>query len=62
MDIFWNYTICISHVVYEQRTGYECLKSTGLKNESYHMKEHPRLIQAVKFERDWRKGKSIVNL
>ena len=29
MDIFWNYTICISHVVYEQRTGYECLKSIG---------------------------------
>ena len=26
------------------------------------MKEHPRPIQAVKFERDWRKGKSMVNL
>ena len=52
----------ISHVLNEQRTGYECLKSIGMKSESYHMKEHPRLIQIVKFDRDWRKVKSMVGL
>ena len=44
-----------------KRAG-DCLKWIELKSESYHMKEHPRLIQAVKFERDWRKGKSTVAL
>ena len=28
---------------YERGTGYECLKSSGLKSEPYHMKEHPSL-------------------
>ena len=44
----------ISHVLNEQGTGYECLKSIVLKSESNYMKEYPRLIQIVKFEGDWR--------
>ena len=44
------------HVSNEQETGYECLKSIGLKSESYHMSEHPRLIHIVKFDLDRRKG------
>ena len=47
----------ISHVLNEQGTGYECLKSIGVNSKSYHMKEHPRLIEIVKFERDWSKVK-----
>ena len=38
------------------------MKSIGVKRESYHMKEHRRLIQIAKFERDWRKGRSMVGL
>ena len=34
-------------------------KSIGVKSESYHMKEHRRLTQTVKFERDWRREKSM---
>ena len=44
-----------------KRAG-DCLKSIELKRESYHMIEHPRLIQTVKFGRDWTKGKSMVAL
>ena len=46
----------ISHVLNKQETGFESLKLIGVKSESYHMKEHPKLIQIVKFEHDWRKG------
>ena len=42
----------ISHVRNEQGTKYKCLKSIGVKSEPYHRKEHPRLIQIMKFERD----------
>ena len=52
----------ISHVLNEKGTGYECLKSIGMKSESYHTKEHTRLIQIEKFERDGGKGKSMVGL
>ena len=45
----------MSHVLNEYGTEYECLKLIGVKSESYDMKEHPRLIQIVKFESDWRK-------
>ena len=48
----------ISHVVNELGTGYECLKWIGVKSESYHQS----LIQFVKFECDWKKGKSTVGL
>ena len=29
-------------------------------SELHHMKEHPSLIDIVKFERDWRIGKAMV--
>ena len=43
-------TLLIGHVLNEQGTGYECLNSIGVKSESYHMKEHPRIIQIVKMD------------
>ena len=49
-------------VINEQGTGYQCLKSIGLKSETYHIKKHPSLIQFVKFERDWIPGKSVLGL
>ena len=52
----------ISHDLNEHGTGYECLKSIGVKSESYHMNEYPTLIQIVEFERVWRTGKSMVGL
>ena len=51
----WKNSITMSH-------GYKFLKSIGEKGESYHMKDHPSFIQTVKFEPDWRKGKSMVGL
>ena len=37
------------HVLNEQGTGYECLKSIEVKSETYYIEWHPRLIQSVKF-------------
>ena len=42
----------ISHVLNEQGTGYDFLKSIGVRSESYHVKEYPRLIQTLKSELD----------
>ena len=44
--------LLISHVLNDKETGYECLKLIGVKSDSHHMKEHPRITQIVKFERD----------
>ena len=40
----------IGHVLNEQGTGYEYLKSIELKKEARHLKEHPNISKFTKFE------------
>ena len=46
----------IGHVLNEQGTGYEYLKSIELKNGARHLKEHPNISKFTKFESYWLKG------
>ena len=47
-----NYKI-IGHVLNEQGTRYEYLKSIELKNGAHHLKEHPNISKFTKFESCW---------
>ena len=40
----------IGHVLNEQGTGYEYLKSIELKKEARHLQEHPNISKFTKFE------------
>ena len=43
MQFLWIGLKRIGHVLNEQGTGYEYLKSIELKNEARHLKEHPNI-------------------
>ena len=49
------------HVLNEQGTGYENLKSIELKNGARHLKEHPNISKFTKFESYWLKRKGMVH-
>jgi len=51
----------ISHVLNEQGTGYEYLKSIELKNGTHHLKEQPNVIKFTKPEIYWFKRKGMVH-
>ena len=50
----------VSHVLNEQGTGYEFLKSIELKNGPLYLKEQLKISKLTKFESYWFKGKSMV--
>ena len=51
----------IGHVLNEQGTGYEYLKSMELKIEARHPKKHPNISKFTKFESYWLKHKGMVH-
>ena len=46
----FRYFFLIGHVLNEQGTGYEYLKSIELKNGARHLKEHPNIITKIGLE------------
>ena len=51
----------IGHVLNEQGTGYEYLKSIELKNWAGPLKEHPNISKITKFQSYWLKRNGMVH-
>ena len=60
-SVSWVVGVIIGHVLNEQGTGYEYLKSIELKNGSRHLKEHPNISKLTKFESYWLKRKHMAH-
>ena len=53
--------LSIGHVLNEQGTGYEYLKSIELKKGTHHPKKHPNISKFTKFKSYWLKRKGMVH-